>query len=214
MSVLFSRFRDCLSGQPTRSELKRAAILEAAVDEFQRQGLRDTSMDRIAASAEVSKRTVYNHFDSKEALFRAIVAEMLHEQGASVHARYDRDRSLEEQLVELAFQEIDLLQDDAFIGMARVLLAESFSTPDLARDAFGDAEKAVQPLNQWISAAIEDGRLDIDDPQLAAAQLKSLLKGLLFWPVVTGYKKRPSKKETESIVVGAVRMFLDHYSSR
>jgi TetR/AcrR family transcriptional regulator of autoinduction and epiphytic fitness len=212
MSVLFSRFQECLSSKPTRSELKRAAILEAAVAEFQAQGFRDTSMDRIAEHANVSKRTVYNHFDSKEALFRAIVGEMLSEQGDSVDVVYDSERPLEDQLLELVNQDIALLQDDAFVGMARVLLAESFNSPDLARNAFGDAAQVEHPLASWINAAVADGRLVVEDTHMATMQLKSLLKGLLFWPLVIGYGKRPTKKEVNTAATGAVRMFLDHYS--
>jgi TetR/AcrR family transcriptional regulator of autoinduction and epiphytic fitness len=212
MSVLFSRFRECLSSQPTRSELKRAAILEAAVAEFQIQGFRDTSMDRIAEHANVSKRTVYNHFESKEVLFRAIVGEMLGEQADSIDIVYDSKRSLEEQLLELVNQDVELLRDDGFIGMARVLLAESFSTPDLARTAFGEAAQVEHPLARCINAAATDGQLVVEDPQLATMQLKSMLKGLLFWPLVIGYAKRPTKKQEKAIVTGAVRMFLDHYA--
>jgi TetR/AcrR family transcriptional regulator of autoinduction and epiphytic fitness len=212
MSVLFSSFRECLSSKPTRSELKRAAILEAAAAEFQVQGFRDTSMDRIAEHANVSKRTVYNHFDSKEELFRAIVGEMLREQDDSIDVVYDPDRPLEEQLLELVHKDIDLFQDDVFVGMARVLLAESFSTPDLVRNAFGDAMQAEHPLSRWIKAAAEDGRLIVEDPHMATMQLKSLLKGLLFWPLVMGYQKPPGKKQVDTTATGAVRMFLDHYA--
>ena len=211
MSVLFSRFRECLSSRPTRSELKRAAILEAAVAEFQVQGFRDTSMDRIAEHANVSKRTVYNHFESKEVLFRAIVAEMLSELGNVVEVAYDSERSLEEQLLEIVYQDIKLLNDDVYVGMARVLLAESISTPDLARNAFSDAARAEHPLTRWTKAAAADGKLVVEDPSLATKQLKSLLKGLLFWPLVIGYGKRPSKKQVNKIATDTVRMFLDHY---
>ena len=152
MSLLFGKFRECLSSKPTRSERKRADILDAAIAEFQVLGLRDTSMDRIAEHAKVSKRTVYNHFESKEALFRAIVAEMLVEQDDSITAVYDPDRTLEDQLVELIHQDVELLQDEVFVGMARVLMAESFSTPDLAREAFGEAAQREHPLSRWMSA--------------------------------------------------------------
>ncbi len=54
------------------SDRKHAAIIEAAVAEFDAQGFEATSMDCVAARAGVSKRTVYNHFASKEALFRQI----------------------------------------------------------------------------------------------------------------------------------------------
>ena len=46
---------------------KRLAILDGAIRVFIENGYETSSMDRIAEAAGVSKRTVYNHFPSKEA---------------------------------------------------------------------------------------------------------------------------------------------------
>ena len=51
---------------------KRRDILMAARKMFAQFG-RKTSMDDIAKIAQVSKKTIYNHFRSKEELFRAVV---------------------------------------------------------------------------------------------------------------------------------------------
>ena len=58
------------------TDRKRAAIINAAIIEFRQSGYEATSMDRLAASAGVSKRTVYNHFPSKEALFAQIIQQL------------------------------------------------------------------------------------------------------------------------------------------
>ena len=52
---------------------KRAAILEAAKQLFLEQGYQGVSMDQIAATAGVSKLTVYSHFGDKETLFAATI---------------------------------------------------------------------------------------------------------------------------------------------
>ena len=54
--------------RPTQQQAERkyAAILKAAVAAFRKNGYASTSMDQIAADAGVSKRTVYNHFPSKD----------------------------------------------------------------------------------------------------------------------------------------------------
>jgi hypothetical protein len=52
---------------------KRAGIIAATIDLFVNQPYAGTSMDTIAAAANVSKRTLYNHFPSKEELFIAAI---------------------------------------------------------------------------------------------------------------------------------------------
>jgi TetR/AcrR family transcriptional regulator of autoinduction and epiphytic fitness len=60
----------------SRSQQKREDILNAALKTFKEQGVQATSMDQLAETANVSKRTVYNHFDSKETLVLSLLHEM------------------------------------------------------------------------------------------------------------------------------------------
>ena len=62
-----------------KSPAKTAAILESAMSEFLANGYASTSMDRIAASAGVSKATVYSHFQDKSSLFSAIIQHLANE---------------------------------------------------------------------------------------------------------------------------------------
>jgi AcrR family transcriptional regulator len=52
---------------------KRAAIVDAARRAFLENGYASTSMDRIAAAAGVSIKTVYRHFENKDDLFSAVM---------------------------------------------------------------------------------------------------------------------------------------------
>src|SRR6476620_658019 len=60
-----------------RSARKRLTILSAGRDLFLSSGYQGTSVDQIAASAEVSKQTVYKHFGDKRELLLAIVKDAL-----------------------------------------------------------------------------------------------------------------------------------------
>ena len=55
------------------AEARRAKILSAAVRAFAVDGYDNTSMDRIAALAGVTKPVVYDYFPSKQALFRTVL---------------------------------------------------------------------------------------------------------------------------------------------
>ncbi|MDX2243683.1 MAG: TetR/AcrR family transcriptional regulator [Leptolyngbyaceae cyanobacterium bins.302] len=56
-----------------RQTAKAEQILQGAMQEFLRDGYAAASMARIAATAGVSKETLYSYFESKEKLFAAIV---------------------------------------------------------------------------------------------------------------------------------------------
>jgi AcrR family transcriptional regulator len=59
----------------TRGEQTRQSIISAAYDLIIRQGYAATSMRQIAGKSGLALGGIYNHFSSKEEVFRAIVAE-------------------------------------------------------------------------------------------------------------------------------------------
>lgn len=66
-----SRFHTAATDQGKRLRT-RALLMDAAIAEFARRGIRDTAMNDIAASAGVSHGTVYYHFPNKEVLVEAV----------------------------------------------------------------------------------------------------------------------------------------------
>lgn len=58
-------------------ELRRAEVLDAAVDAFAEHGFAETTFADVAARAGVSKGAVYHYFETKEGLFEAVVEERL-----------------------------------------------------------------------------------------------------------------------------------------
>jgi AcrR family transcriptional regulator len=64
------------SGPLSRAERaaeRRAAIVEAALDEFIARGFTATRLDDVAKRAGVAKGTIYLHFKDKEALFEELI---------------------------------------------------------------------------------------------------------------------------------------------
>src|SRR3989442_13432844 len=60
-------------GSRGRPEQSRAAILEAAVREFSREGVAGARTDGIARVAKVNKALLYYYFKDKEALYGAVL---------------------------------------------------------------------------------------------------------------------------------------------
>ncbi|MBS7458843.1 TetR/AcrR family transcriptional regulator [Coralloluteibacterium stylophorae] len=194
-----------------RTDRKRAAILDAAVDEFRRCGYEATSMDRVAAGAGVSKRTVYNHFPSKEALFAQILQRLWERSTDGVEAAYRHDRPLRAQLLELVRQKLALLNDPNFVDLARVAIAAAIHSPDRAQAMVARMGDREEGLGVWIRAAAADGRLRIDDPSFASMQLQGLVKGFAFWPQVTLSQQPLSPAQQARVAEEAIDMFLARY---
>ncbi|MBN5050967.1 MULTISPECIES: TetR/AcrR family transcriptional regulator [Stenotrophomonas] len=202
-----------MSRAPQRlTDRKREAIVRAAVEEFRSAGYEATSMDRIAAVAGVSKRTVYNHFPSKEELFALILEELWHSSVASVELPYRADQPLEVQLLQLLRQKLDLLGDANFIDLARVAMAEIIHSPERAQAIVCRMGEKESGVSAWIRAAIADGRLREVDPEFAGHQLQGLVKSFAFWPQVTMGQAPLAPAERTRVAESAVAMFLGFYA--
>jgi len=193
------------------TDRKRAAILAAAVAEFRTAGYEATSMDRIAASAGVSKRTVYNHFPGKEALFLRILEDMMSHGGGALDLPYRADAPLRAQLAELVRRKLQLLRDPDFADLARIAIAAGLHHPDLAREMIESLGQREEGLTAWVRAAAADGRLEAADPGLAAKQLEALVKGFAFWPQIAMGQPLLTEAEQEAVASAAVEMFLACY---
>lgn len=83
---------------------KTLAIVKAAWAMFARYGFAKTTMSDIAREAGVARQTVYNAFDSKEAILRAVVRVAGDESLSAVQAAWREGQGLEEKLE--AFQRL------------------------------------------------------------------------------------------------------------
>src|SRR5215470_9106197 len=81
----------------------RTRILDAAMLVFRRHGFRRSSIEQVAEAAGLTRQALYHHFDSKEALFRAVI-ERVHEsaiaaEDAAIGEAETADESLADILV-------------------------------------------------------------------------------------------------------------------
>jgi TetR/AcrR family transcriptional regulator, regulator of autoinduction and epiphytic fitness len=194
------------------TDRKRAAIIDAATAEFLSAGFDATSMDRIAARASVSKRTVYNHFPSKEALFASILLQLWDSTDTSADQSYSPRQPLREQLLKLLQKKLSLMNDDSFLALARVAIAAGIHSPDRARDIVARIGEREEDLTVWVRAAHADGRIRTEDPVFAAQQLQGLVKAFSFWPQVAMGQPRLGKAEQRRLAESAADMFLARYA--
>jgi len=191
------------------SEQKKKQIVLAAIAEFQEKGYAGASMDRISERAQVSKRTVYNHFESKDVLFRAINQCLADQVNSALELSYDPDLPIRDALVRLGWAEGDLMINPCFMSLARMVMSETIRDPDLAADMDSRMTK-ISVFREFIERAANEGKLQVEDPALAATQFLGLIKSRSFYPNIHSGRvtERP---EMEKIIEESVDMFLARY---
>lgn len=140
---------------PTRIQKKnRAAILEAALEVFSAHGFRGATVDQIASEAGLSKPNLLYYFPSKEAIFTALLSELLDTWLDPLRALDPEGEPLEEMLayVQRKLQmsqdfprESRLFANEIVQGAPRMLEALSTDLKDLV-------EEKAAVIDGWMSA--------------------------------------------------------------
>ncbi|WP_346892430.1 TetR/AcrR family transcriptional regulator [uncultured Roseibium sp.] len=189
---------------------KKKQILEAAIAEFQERGFAGASMDRISERAQVSKRTVYNHFESKEELFKAINQCLADQFNAAMEVPYDPGLPIRDALLRLGWAEGDLLTSPCFMNMARMVMSETIRDPKLAEDMDARMTK-LSVVEDFMAKATREGKLDVPDPKLAATQFMGLIKSRGFFPNIYA-NRQATRDEMAAVIEDSVDMILARYA--
>ena len=196
-----------------RDPKKRKAIIEAAKTAFTEFGIQNTSMDKLAQQADVSKRTVYNHFENKEKLVTEILSDLWKSALMQVEFKSTPDQSLRDQLVALTKAEIDVICSEQYIELARIAFEHFMRQPEALQDVFSQIQIQEATLYKVIAKAIEDKELKPVEVKFAYDQLHILVKGRCFWPQFA--KVEPILNEEQKMEVAniSVDMFLAYFEA-
>ncbi|MBC6402334.1 MAG: TetR/AcrR family transcriptional regulator [Hyphomonadaceae bacterium] len=165
-----------------RTEIKRKNIIDAAVEEFRFHGFEGARTTRIAKAANVSSRTLYHHFETKEALFDAIIKSVIEETGAIPSLPFDPDKPLREQLINALKAYVEAITEEEYLGLNRMMMSEYLRDPDLARRIFAKAEMSNNPLKGILAGAIDAKLIKEVDIDYATGHITAGAKAHFFWP--------------------------------
>lgn len=196
----------------TRSQIKRAAIIEAARTTFKELGVAATSMDKLAEVAGVSKRTVYNHFATKEALVMTLMTDLWQQALSQPSVVYDSHQPLAEQLQQLVRFDMDYIQSEEHIEVSRMVIGHLFYTTEM-QEELQKVIKEETAILRWIKAATLDGRLTVTKVEQAQTEVQSLIKGQCFWPLIFQVEEPLNELQKDEIAANIVTMFLCRYQA-
>jgi AcrR family transcriptional regulator len=152
----------------------RGRVLRAASESFMRHGYQ-ASVDEIARRAGVAKQTVYHHFASKDALFKAVAHELT--RGVLVELE-SGDGDVRAGLNRFALAYRSRALGAQGLATFRTVLPEVPRFRALARAMYdAGAGQMVREIAAYLERAMRAGELRRDDPQFAAELLLGMLAG-------------------------------------
>jgi TetR/AcrR family transcriptional regulator, mexJK operon transcriptional repressor len=189
---------------------KTDVILEAAEAAFLQSGYAGTSMDAIAERANVSKRTVYSNFNSKQELFGAVIKRRC---ANVIPHTLTKDElattDLEPLLIGLAIDFLTNVFAKEQVELYRTIVADSQQFPEIGKMMFdGPIMQSQDIFEELIRHQASAGRLEVADAQLAASQLVSLLKTNVQMRLLFNQPANTTPRAVAASAAASVRLFL------
>lgn len=189
-------------------------VLAGARRVFLADGFEGASVDAIAREAGVSKATLYSYFPDKAQLFREVARAECRLQIEEADAILAGDHDPVRVLTVAAERMLDFFLSEFGRAVYRMCVAESERFPELGREFFDTGPRLMRErMGEYLREAVAEGRLSIDDIDLAADQFAELCKASLFPELIFGLRKSATPAERARVIDGAVATFMARYGA-
>jgi len=171
----------------------RDRLIAAAERLFYEEGIRAVGVDRLCAEAEVSKRSLYQHFAGKD----DVVTAMLQAKAAELGQQLAVDGLSPRERVLIVFELADQAADAPgscgcpFVGAVTELKDRNHPAAQVAREA-------KNALTAYFAAALRDG--GVRDADQLALQLTLLFDGASAYAVVRGGSTPATRQAVETLL--------------
>jgi TetR/AcrR family transcriptional regulator, mexJK operon transcriptional repressor len=204
------------AGRPTlkQAEERRAELLNGALEMFLEWGYEQTTIEAIAASVNMTKRTIYARHDDKAALFRAAVQHAIERWMLPDETlRSLETDDLEATLLAVARIRIAHVMTPAGLKLQRIINTESYRFPDIFTSAY---EQATAPVIEFLADVLRrhraTGEVSVARPRMAASAFLSLVVGAPVRVIVSGNRLDPD--ELKDRISFSVALFLNGVRAR
>jgi AcrR family transcriptional regulator len=160
---------------------RKEEILDVATRHFAERGYEGTSMNDVAEAVGVRKASLFYHFETKEALYEAVLDRLIATIATPLSAAYEAEGTWEDRLVNAADTVTAVLASHPYAG--RLLLREAMDWGPVVRGELSGHVVAVLEMSAaFIRAGQEAGVFAPADPR----QIMVSLIGLHFVPFALG----------------------------
>ncbi|MET0474268.1 MAG: TetR/AcrR family transcriptional regulator [Mycobacterium sp.] len=188
--------------------------MAVAAQVFLAHGYEQSSMDEIALEAGVARRTLYNQFVSKKALFDATMARMWDATPLDeVIEATAQVRPPEDVLFSIGRTIANFWAPPEAVAFMRLVIWESARFPELGESFMQSGHEPVrQAVNRFVQQLSREAEFHIDDPDLATAQFVDVILGeVLLSRLVATSTVALDQERCDYVVREAVALFMTRY---
>jgi len=209
-----TRAAAAVPARPLEPESTRDAILRTAGQVFLTSGFEQSSMDEIALQSGVARRTLYNHFASKQVLFDAAMTQLWDR--LPLDTIIDATNQIgpaEDVLSAIGHAIANFWSPPEAVAFMRLVIWESPRFPGLGEGLLDNGRSpARRAVNGYVRRLSQERGFRIDDPDLAAMQFIDVILGeVLLSRLVATSTVAVDQERCDHIVREAVTLFLSRY---
>lgn len=191
-----------MAGTKTRNK-----IVDEARELFAVRGVDNTTINDIALSSDISRRTVYTYFKSKEDIYQAVIAGELETLTKKMSDVVKTDLSPELKIMEMIFTRLEAIKEVVLRnGSLKADFFRDIFTVEKVRKSFD--RKEIELFRTVLKQGVDTGMFSVDDVYLTAQITHFCLKGLeipyIRGNLAMGMSDEVRRKAVLNIVAGAL----------
>jgi AcrR family transcriptional regulator len=198
-------------GRPRRgTEVARTtALINAATRVFLREGYGLASIDKVAAEAGVSTRTIYERYKNKADLLGAVISRLV-DRMSTVLATADLKRLEPRAALSVIAETITgRARDPDAAALFRIVATESHRFPELAAKMRENNKRCVDNVvANYLRAQVTRGELALADPDRAASLFLQMICSELHESLLFGGEAAVARLDCKSHVEHVIDIFL------
>lgn len=203
---------EAASARELRREDKIRQIVRAATEVFLEDGFAAASMDKIVQKAGVSKRTIYNYYESKDEIF----VDVMQTQLGGLYRNFEIDlggsEDLAEQLRHVGVDMLRIANSQETLSLFRITAAEAQRYPKLAQQFFEESfENVILGIAALLDREIVRSGIRMTGTKEAGEYFLDLLFGTGFHRVVFGTQPPMDERTIAARTERALNYFFRTY---
>jgi AcrR family transcriptional regulator len=202
-----------MCGHDSRRGKRREAMLCAAHGLFVEKGFEATTLNDIVRRSGGSLATLYDMFENKPGLLRALVTERCVTIDGALDSAIATEAPYEQSLRAIAEEMLDRFLDPNFLGLFRIVIAQCTAQPDLGRQIYEAGPVVCQTkAAEFFARQMAAGTVAKDDPIVVSKLFFQMICGEYQSRLIFGLPVEPTPAERAAHLDNVLPIFTKAFA--